>query len=204
MMRPLTSSVTTPADSRALVSLDDVREQLAIKSNDTAHDAWLTKVIARTSRQAERYCNRIFALQAYRDTFAAVSGSGPLMSGQAPIDAVDSLAIDEAALAATDYTVDPLPGHLYRVSEPGRWIATNAIIVDYSAGFDPIPDDVQQAVIELCVMEYRGRGRDPMLRERDSPGLGREMYWVGGTPGGSTLPGDIAGLLDPYCRGLIG
>jgi hypothetical protein len=207
MMRALTSVVITPAESRALVSLDDVREQLQIKSNDTAHDAWLTKVIARTSRQAERYCHRIFALQSYRDTFGSVTGNtgAPLQTGRAPIVTVDALTLDNGAqLADTDFTIDQPPGHLYRLGESSAWSATTSIIVDYSAGFDPIPDDVQQAVIELCVMEYRGRGRDPMLRDRETPGLGRESFWVGGTPGGSTLPGDIAGLLDPYCRGLIG
>ena len=73
-------------------------------------------------------------------------------------------------------------------------------------GFEPVPDDVQQAVIELCVMEFRNRGRDPMLRERETPGLGRESYWVGPMPGlpGTQLPGDIATLLMPYRRGLIG
>jgi hypothetical protein len=207
MMRPLTSIVLTPATDRDLVALEDVREQLAIRSTDTAHDAWLAKVITRTSRQAERYCNRVFATQGYRDIYGDVSGiSGqPLMAGQAPIIDVTAVTVDDASLVAdTDYTVDQPPGHLYRLGDIPQWTSTGAIVIEYTAGFDVIPDDVQQAVIELCVAEFRGRGRDPMLRERDTPSLGRESFWVGGPPGGATLPGDIAGLLAPYRRGLIG
>ena len=69
-MRPLSTTIVTPALERNLVSLDDLREQLRVRPGDVANDAWLTKVIARASLAAERYCNRIFALQSYLDTFA--------------------------------------------------------------------------------------------------------------------------------------
>jgi hypothetical protein len=207
-MRPLFTTVTEPATDRTLVSLDDLREQLRVRPNDTANDAWLTKIIARTSRQAERYCNRIFVPQGYTDTFAGgASGETgePLILSQAPIDpATITITIDEAALAATDIGLDQFAGLVYRLTSPMRWTSTTALAVAYTAGFDPIPDDVQQAVLDLCTMDNSGRGRDPMLRATESPGLGRQEFWVGGPPGGASIPQDIAGLLNPYRRGLIG
>jgi hypothetical protein len=190
------------------VTLDDLREQLRIKPNDTANDSWLTKVIARCSRQAERYCNRIFVSQDYSDTFsggASGDSGSPLILSQAPVDPTTfTITIDGAALLATDYGLDQYAGLVYRLSEPMYWTSSASLVVQYTAGFDPIPDDVQQAVLDLCVGENSGRGRDPMLRANESPGLGRQEFWVGGLPGGATIPQDIASLLNPYRRGVIG
>jgi hypothetical protein len=208
-MKPLFVTVSVAALDRTLISLDDLREQLRIKPNDTANDAWLTKVIARTSRQAERFCNRIFTVQTYTDTFAAnVSGASgePLILSQAPVDpATINIFVDTVGLAVgVDYGLDQYAGLVYRLTEPTRWTSTTSLVAQYAAGFSPIPDDVQQAVLELCTIENSGRGRDPMLRASESPGLGRQEFWVGGLPGGAMIPQDIAGLLYPYRRGLVG
>jgi hypothetical protein len=203
-MRPIASTVATPATDRKLVSLDDLREQLEIKPPNTANDAWLTKVIDRSSRQAERYCNRIFMPQGYTETFMGSSGnaSEPLILSQAPIDPTTLvITLDGTVLDATAYTLDSFAGLLYRTA---GWSMSTSLVVAYTAGFDPIPPDVEQAVLDLCVMENSGRGRDPMLRAKETPGLGRSEFWVGGLPGSPAIPQDIAALLDPYHRGLIG
>jgi hypothetical protein len=205
MMTASITSVITPAVTRDLVVLDDVREQLQIRPNDTAQDVWLAKVISRVSRLAEQYCNRVFAQQGYQDIFGAVGGlqGQPLILAQAPVG-ITSVTVDGTSLSgATDYIVDIDAGLVYRAADPFLWQSTTSIYVAYTGGFALIPDDVQMAVIELCVMEFRGRTRDPMLRERETPGLGRETYWVGPVPG-QTLPGDLGPTLDPYRRGGIG
>jgi len=206
-VRPFITTVVTAATTRDLVTLADVREQLSIRSNDTAQDAWLAKVISRASAQAESYCNRIFVQQDYQDLFGIVSGEAgtPLLLRQPPVD-VTLVTVDGTDLVATDFIADAEPGLLYRATDARQWISTSSITVKYTGGFAEVPADVQQAVIELCVMEFRSRGRDPMLRERDTPGLGHEVFWIGPMPGvsGSQLPGDIASLLSGYARGLIG
>ena len=206
-MKPYVTNTVTPATTRDLVTLDDVREQLQIRQNDTAQDAWLAKVITRCSRQAERYCSRIFSQQGYQDVFGIVSGDlqKPLMLGQAPVDPTTAtVTLDGTDLALGDIITEQDAGLVYRVTDPFRWLSTSSLTVQYTGGFAEIPDDVAQAVIELCVTEYRGRTRDPMLRERETPGMGREQYWVGPAPGEQILPGDIASLLNPYRRGMIG
>jgi hypothetical protein len=204
-VKPYITTVVTPAADRDLVMLADVREQLQFKSNDTAQDVWLAKVVTRASQQAERYCNRIFAEQTYQDTFGATWGNPgePLMLGQAPIENA-VVTVDGTDLDSTTYIADPDPGLLYNTVQPLVWTATDSIVVQYTAGFAEIPDDVQHAVISLCTMSYRARSRDPMLRMRETPGLGREMYWIGAAPGEAVLPQDIASLLNPFRRGMIG
>ncbi|HJQ59419.1 MAG TPA: hypothetical protein VJ890_21105 [Vineibacter sp.] len=207
-MTPLYSTIVTPAAERNLVTLDDLREQLRVRPGDTANDAWYTKVIARSSLAAERYCNRIFAKQGYSDVFrGGTSGMGdePLVLSMAPVDPLTlEVTLDGAVMAADGYALQPLPSHLWRVGSSTAWSNSTGLTVAYTAGFDPIPADVQQAVLDLCTMENAGRGRDPMLRATESPGLGRQEYWVGGVPGSSLLPQDIASLLNPYRRGMVG
>lgn len=207
-MIPLYSTVVTSAAERNLVTLDDLREQLRVRPGDTANDGWYTKVIARSSLAAERYCNRIFAKQGYADVFrAGVNGMGdePLVLSMAPIDPASLMVeLDGVVMDSAGYALQPLPGHLWRVGDTTAWSNSTGLTVSYDAGFDVIPADVQQAVLDLCTMENAGRGRDPMLRATESPGLGRQEYWVGGVPGSSLLPQDIASLLNPYRRGMVG
>ena len=205
-MTPLYSTIVTPATSRQLVTLDDLREQLRVRPGDTANDAWYTKVINRASLAAERYCSRIFAQQSYLDTFLAgqtAQAGEPLILAQAPVDPVSlAVTLDGVVLGASDYALSPVVGHLWRTGT--AWTSTTGLSIAYTAGFDPVPADVQQAVLDLCTAENSGRGRDPMLRATESPGLGRQEFWVGGIPGGSLLPPDIASLLNPYRRGMVG
>jgi hypothetical protein len=206
-MRALAATVVTPAADRDLITLADLREQLQFSPNNTADDAWLIKVIGRTSRQAERYCDRIFQPQDYRETFrGGVTGNDgePLILAQAPVDDTSLVvSVDGAALDVAGYVLSSFPGLVYRVGDSQRWTSGTSIVAAYTAGFDIIPDDVQQAVLQLCVVEVAGRGRDPMLRADESGGARRE-YWIGGVPGSTAIPQDIAGLLNPYRRGLVG
>ena len=205
-MTPLFTSIVTPAATRQLVTLDDLREQLRVRPGDVANDAWYNKVIDRASRAAERYCDRIFVQQEYLDTFAPGASGGmnaPLMLGQAPVDpATLDVTLDGVPIGAEEYLLDPTVGHLWRAGT--YWTNASGLSVAYSGGFAEIPPDVQQAVLDLCTAENSGRGRDPMLRATESPGLGRQEYWVGGIPGSSTLPPDIASRLDPYVRRVVG
>jgi hypothetical protein len=205
---PLYTTLVTPATERKLVTLDDLREQLRVRPGDVANDAWYTKVIARCSLAAERYCNRVFAQQEYLDTFLAGAvgmANEPLILSQAPVDpATLETTLDGSVLDAAGYALQPLVGHLWRIGDATSWSNTSGLVVAYSAGFTEIPADVQQAVLDLCTMENAGRGRDPMLRARESAGTGREEFWVGGVPGSSLLPQDIASLLNPYRRGMVG
>src|SRR4249919_2651750 len=130
-MRSLAATVAVPATDRTLVSLDDLREQLRVRPNDTANDAWLGKVIARVSRQAERYCNRIFVLQGYAETFmgTVANPAEPLILSQAPIDPTTLVVtLDGVAIDATEYLLDSFAGLLYRAA---GWSSSISLVVEY-------------------------------------------------------------------------
>jgi hypothetical protein len=162
-MTPLFTTVVTPAAERKLVTLADVREQLQLIPT-IPPTTWLTG--HRPDIQAGRaLLQPYFAQQDYRDTFRG-NGGEPLILAQAPVEDL-IVSIDGVALDAEGYALDQLAGLVWRVGDTQQW---TSIVAAYTGGWPVIPDDVQQAVIQLCVVEVAGRGRDPMLRATESAG----------------------------------
>lgn len=62
-----------------------------------------------------------------------------------------------------------------------------------------VPDDLADMCLRLVVARFKARGRDPMLMQRDTPDVGSERFWVGGTVGqdGPFTP-EIVAALDTY------
>ena len=60
-----------------------------------------------------------------------------------------------------------------------------------------VPDDLMDVTLQLITTRWKARGRDPALIQRDTPGVGTERFWFGGTPGQyGPFPPDIQALLD--------
>ncbi len=202
------TSVVTPAESLALVTLDQAKAALGIPAEDTAQDAVLTAQIESVSTAINNYCDRIFVVQTYRDQLRNACGSygEPLVVRQYPIIIAEGVPLivteDGAALDAALWEVFPEAGALYRLDAtalPSGWGAA-LLVVDYTAGFDPIPADVQGAALEWLTVRHHAVGRDPALRSETIPDLITQVYAgdVGaGTSAGSMTPG-ARDLLEPY------
>ena len=202
--------VVTPAASMALVSLDDAKTALGIDAGDTSQDATLTAQIEATSMAINNFCDRIFVVQTYRDQLRDAYGvyGEPLVTRQYPIMVDDSgvpvVAVTEggAALDAELLEVFPEGGAIYRLDAalvPSAWGAA-LVTVEYAAGFDPIPADVQGACLEWLTARHNAIGRDPALRSETIPDLITQVYAGdagAGTSGGAIPPG-ARDLLAPY------
>lgn len=120
------------------------------------------------------------------------------------IEVVQELAVGETQtlVYGQDYSVDSRRGWLIRLNAwtglAQKWEAVPTT-VQYTAGYAKVPDDLEDACLRLVTARFRSRGRDPMLVQRDQPGLGPERYWIGQQPGavGSLAP-EIAALVDHY------
>jgi hypothetical protein len=199
------TSVTVPAASLALVSLDDAKLALGIDPSDTSQDAMLTQQIDAVSRAINNYCDRVLAVQSYRDQIREACGfwGEPIITRQYPI-VLDSGGVplvtiteDGAALASTYYEVSPETGALYRLTDSAAasgWAAA-LLVVDYTAGFDPIPADIQGAAFEWLTMRWAAVGRDPALVREIIPDLITEQYQRGDI---SAIPAGTRDLLTPY------
>jgi hypothetical protein len=195
----------TPAPSLALVSVDQAKEALGIDSADTSQDAALTAQIDAVSIAINNYCDRVFAVQTYRDQYREVCGNWgePLVMRQYPLDTT-GLVITEngGALNLALVEVWPETGRLHRLDAagtPSGW-GVALLVVDYTAGFDPIPADVQAATLEWLTARWHAIGRDPALRSETIPDLITQVYAGdagAGTSSGQMPPG-ARNLLEPY------
>ena len=59
--------VITPAESLALVSVDQAKAALGIDIADTSQDAALQAQIDSVSAAVNNWCDRVFVVQTYRD-----------------------------------------------------------------------------------------------------------------------------------------
>jgi hypothetical protein len=208
----LISRTVTPAASLALVTLDQAK--LALGITDTSQDAALTAQINQVSAAINRYCDRIFVQQGYRDQFRYVLNwmpvGQPLPLRQYPL-AVDedgnplaTVVEDSVAVDAAAFEADADRGYLYRLDGAAYAWTGLLITVDYTAGYDPIPDDLQWATLEwLGVQWHSGYGRDPSLRAETIPDLITQTWDTSAAAVGAsttTVPAAVRGILWPYMR----
>jgi hypothetical protein len=194
-------SVLTPAESLALVTLETVKQELGIAADNTAQDARLTRYISQASAQIHTYTQRIFPLQTYRNRYLAdycppyVRG---LILSAWPVTEIAVLTED--GVAVTDYILDAEPGMVWRETVRFWPWGGAETVVDFSAGYADIPDDIESAALRVVTLQNSVHGRDPYLRVREGPTYGREEFWIGNMPMDSGLPADVAQLLRHYMR----
>jgi hypothetical protein len=205
------SIVTMPAASLALVSLDVAKDALRV-TVDTK-DGLIGRQIAQVSAAINTYCNRVFVRQSYRDQFRYSTNwlgfGSPLVLVHSPV-AVDAdgdlvLTVDEdgALVGTTEWSVDRSSGALYRLDSAGGFAAWSGalVTVNYDAGFDIIPDDVQAAALEWLTARWNSYGRDPALRSLNIPDVVSETYFDPGATSGAIVGGVPVGVkrtLDQY------
>lgn len=159
-----------------LTTLANAKAWLGLAS--TADDALLTRLITSISVAIASYCSQNLVQQAYTDTYDGTGGSKMLLR-QGPITAVASVTIDgviipaRPAISQVGYYFDAnflyVDGYVF--TRPGTWPSNPSIrgnssgqgaqnvVVSYTAGYNPIPLDLEQATIELVAARFKARDR---------------------------------------------
>lgn len=203
----IVTTVVSAASSKALITLSDVKLELGITG--TTDDTWLTSVIDRASLAAAQYCNRTLVSETVKDQFwpqrdgypwIIPGGIWPLQLTRWPVSSVSSVVENDVTLTVTtDYLLRSAEGQLVRLDSrayPKKWPAFT-IAVQYVAGYQTIPSDLQDAVIRMVKSRWFMRSRDPLLKQEDVPGVYSAAYWVSTGSEGAITP-DVADLLDNY------
>ena len=210
---------TAPAGPYDLTTLVTVEGELNIASGGPA-DAVLQRYITAASAAIAVYCNRVFPVQTYQDTFfpqrdppisPVIGGVQDLQLAQYPLPAPASSVTENgfALTAEVDYTEDDEIGQLTRLDcrgYPQLW-PKREIIVQYQAGFDPLPVDLADACIAMVTQRWFARGRDPMMRSEKIPGVAEYQYWVqAGTAAssGANFPPAVLSVLNGYRVPVVG
>lgn len=202
--------VVSPADSLDLVTVDQAKAMLGIAPGDTSHDAQIQQHISASSIAINNFCDRIFVVQGYRDQVRNAYGcyGEAFVTRQYPI-AVDSesglplvaVTEDSAALDPAFMEVQTDNGSIWRLDgslAAAAW-ATPLLVVDYTAGFNPIPADVQGACLEWVGIRYGAVGRDPAIRSETIPDLITQVYGsTSDTSSATAMPAAVRDYLIPY------
>jgi hypothetical protein len=197
------TQVITPAKSMALVTLSQAKDALGISAEDSSQDGKVGQQIAQVSQAVNNFCDRVFVIQTYRDQMRHAYGKfgEPFVTRQYPIIIDDALIVtqDGASLDPLLFEAYPETGSLYRLDSaaaPIGWAAA-LLVVDYTAGFDPIPADVQGAALEWLTARWHAIGRDPALRSETIPDIIAQVY------AGDAGAGTSAGAIPPGARELL-
>jgi hypothetical protein len=221
MFRPGTTIITTviSAATRDLVAFGDVIDDWGI--DDDSMTNFIMRSIARCSRSAENFCNRIFALETIQDEIALLHDGWPhvarrqifaLQLSRWPVASVLSVDVDGVALVeGADFRIDADAGQLVRLDASGNpkdWMGI-LTTVTYSAGYwlpdmtgtiptgaQALPDDIADAVSRMVYTRYAERQRDPLVKSEYIDGVGRTEYILPSSDG--NLSPDVLDILDNY------
>lgn len=150
-----------------LTTLANVKEYIDIKSEDTAFDSLIERLIEASTTQIESYCGRVFQIQDYSESCDG-NASDILFLNHTPIVSVGSLSIDDEDIDATEFKVyDDYVRLVARLFTPGKL----NVSVEYSAGyFDPQtespPSDLEDACIQLVAFKFNLRAADGLAQSR--------------------------------------
>jgi hypothetical protein len=208
MLTTVTTTVIAPAETYDLTTLATVKDELSITTN--VSDATLKRYISSASAAAAQYCNRVFPVEAVSDTFLKIRDPRrglfygriePLQLSRWPVIAVASLIEDGTTLVeGTGFLVNYVIGSVTRLGLTGLPVAWRHcdIVITYTAGYDPLPPDVEDAIVRMVTRRYSAKGRDPNLKQQSVPGVIEQQWWIAtGTESGNLSP-DISDVLDNY------
>lgn len=109
-----------------------------------------------------------------------------------------------------DFLVDPRLGQLTRLhsttGHPRDW-GEGPAVVEYQAGFNPVPADVQGAMRRLVKTQWFDRLVNPRIRTKEVMGVSSTTYWFGSGPGADAaenFPPDVRAILDNYRAPVVG
>ncbi len=204
-------TVSTPASVTALTTLDRVKAELEISG--TSSDVLLAAKIAEASSDIVAHLDRRLARETVTEMFWGFRvNPEALILDRYPVVSIGSVTLDAVVLDTSASRIDVDAGLLYRLADdgaPSKWCAGKQVEVAYTGGFlmpgqagRDLPEALEAAAIELVQSFWTARGRDPLIRAEDVPGVGRTEYWVGAVGAkGKLLPG-VESKIEPFKRGL--
>ncbi len=165
-----------------IISLDALKAWLDIRAENTRDDTVLQRLISAVSAKVYTRCGRPangFTVSADITETRNGTGTTEMVFANWPVTSVASLTVDGISITPSPDGVQP--GYVFDdqsislVGIPARWNVgqtfsglgfphyfrqgKNNVVVAYTAGYDSVPDDLIQDVIDICSLRYMGRQR---------------------------------------------
>ena len=199
-----TIKVIKPATDLSLITLFEAKNALSL--HDEVSDDLIKFIVARSSDEIARYCNRVLAQETVTETFYETNGHNRLFLERYPVKEV----IEVNGGPATDYDLDQLSGKLLGFN--GGF--SDPTVVTYTGGYElpfELPPSLRQAAIlavrEAYYSSIRGDSTIRMIGHKES----RVIYFdpnaalkassgssAGG--GGSAATRSMKALLERFTR----
>lgn len=144
--------------------LDLFKLYLGIDVGDTTKDTELSFSLDAAGQICEQYIDRVIGKRPVEEYFQSYFGRVTLHNY--PVDTAQDVTVTLNGQEQSDYEVYEerwrLP-HLTRQAVqhdmPLDWRAYDRVVVSYTAGFDPIPSDLSQAIIYTAADIYSSQGQ---------------------------------------------
>lgn len=174
-----------------LTSLVRLKRQLKMAADYVAEDDYLNDLLSAASEEIRQYCRQDFDLAQFDEAYNG-SGNRWLQLSQAPVKSIVSVSVNGSTVSVSDGYG---PGYIQTDRALARVIGfwpegfANCRVV-YIAGFDVVPEDVQQACAHIAALRYRMREHLGMVSK--ASGNSTDTYDT------IDLPQSIKDLLDQY------
>lgn len=194
--------MTTPT----LQTLNDAIDVSILQQHpalESVNEAYLTRLKGVAASRIEKECRRRFVKQAFQWT---VSGQGDdrIIVPNIPLISVDKVTVtaDDGVVTeilAAEFRFDPWGEiHFKPNTQTGYYYyyyrffprSFRNVLIDYTAGFDPLPDEIVEAVVQLTV--YLATTKPEAASEK----LGEYAITYRDEAGG--LPANVRMLIGPY------
>jgi hypothetical protein len=210
-------SIASPNTDRSLLTLAELRAAAGV--SDGSKDATLIPMGNYISAAITSACKVTKAgaipptlrLETVTETFLFKSLQKCLVLARRPIVTITSLTQMSSVLSTNDYQADESSGIVYRKNGigpyfeavgpwgfwPGQfgWWATGSTVVEYSAGYATVPDDLKYAAIKFVKSEILTGSRDPLLKRLSVAGVSDREWWVSDKTSAGVVPLEVMDIL---------
>lgn len=162
-----------------LVTLEQVKERLGIDPSDTTHDAFLTQQIEAATDLIENYCARKFEQSTQKELIRNPNNTLNLI--RFPLEEITSITTSRGdTIPSENYKIEFPLGRVFWSMNGCRWNNDCLLTVEYTGGFDPVPYDIQEVVIDIVSGRYYSQGSNPsqQLKSETVDGIGKMEYAV--------------------------
>lgn len=192
--------------AHALTTIEALKSELSIPTEDSSQDAVLARAINAASDAVRRYCGRDFARAKVTEHLIG-RGSPALLVSLSPIESVEAVAIQGQEVDVSELAIDDGAGILVR--RYGVWPESDRpnVSVTYVGGWvtpaqasDELERDLPHDIEEACLIIAATRVQS-MGQPVDAQALQVEQIRVQfGDGGRQSIPQQAAMLLEPYVR----
>jgi hypothetical protein len=209
-----------PLAANALTTLQTVLDELSLTGDGSSQDARLIRYINAASTAIESYCNRSFYRESAKVEKVAGYRSVILQVSKRPLNSIASITFDGDTVDSDNYEIHgngdlgqiygvggwlwtavlredivsaPMPGSerlLYEVTYDGGYYTP-----EQGAGTPALPDDLEDACIQMVTGRWQSKGRDPNLK---SEKLTTWAATYDNDPSG--IPANVRLILDRYAE----